>query len=305
MNKTKKLAILILAHEDPVHLSKLVKALDYNADFYIHIDRKSDIQEFRDSIPDKNVFFVKNRVYISWAGFSMIDALINLIEEVLRNKEKYSHALFITGSCYPIKNVKSIHQNLTSKPKKEFISFFDMRESPEHYMKLVNQKWFKDSFFNSKNKFIKKFDSGLRFLLNQLRLKNKWHKKIIPYSGHTWCALTMDCCNYIFEYHTNNPWFKKMNQFTFAVDEHYIHTIIGNSPFMDASLGKNDYKGRGLYKYTNTHLIHESLQKWYDLKDWPEIIQSDKWFVRKVNSKTGNDLVSKINKELLADTPQN
>ena len=45
-------------------------------------------------------------------------------------------------------------------------------------------------------------------------------------------------------------------------------------------------------------LIDRSLKKWYNLSDWQEIIQSDKLFVRKVNSETGSDLVSKINEEL-------
>ena len=112
----------------------------------------------------------------------------------------------------------------------------------------------------------------------------------------------MNCCKYVYEYHTNNPWFREMNRLTMAADEHYIHTIIGNSPFME-SIGKSEYKGRGLHLYSNYHLIHETLKKWYDLSDWQEIVLSDKLFIRKVNSKTGNELVSKINKELLQKSP--
>jgi len=198
------------------------------------------------------------------------------------NAEEYSHIVLITGSCYPIKNIKAIHKYFESNPKKEHINFIDMRDSPEHYITLVNQKWFKDPIFEFKNSYLRKFDKGIRFLLNKLKLKNSWDEKIIPYMGHTWCALTMDCCKYVHEYH-----------------EHYIHTIVGNSPFKDNAVGTSEYKGRGLYQYTSIYMIDNSLQKWYDLNDWDEIANSDKLFVRKINSKTGKDLVSKIDNELL------
>ncbi|MBT33739.1 MAG: hypothetical protein CMO01_29090 [Thalassobius sp.] len=293
----KKLAFLILAHNDAVHLRKLIKALNYNSDFYIHIDKKSDIRKFKKLIPFENVYFIKDRFSISWAGISMVDAQMSMIREALKKSEQYSHAVMITGSCYPIKSVKTIYEYFTSNSQKEFITFIDMRESPEHYIKLVKQKWFKEPLLRIKQ--LKYLDKGIRFLLNKLRLKNHWNENIIPYTGHTWCALTMNCCQYVYDYHTKNSWFRDMNRYTFAADEHYLHTIIGNSSFMNSTMGKADYKGRGLYQYTSYYLIDSSLKKWYDLRDWQEIIESDKLFVRKVNSKTGSELVSKISKELL------
>ncbi|QGY43173.1 hypothetical protein GM418_05720 [Maribellus comscasis] len=294
----KKLAFLILAHNDSVHLSKLIKALNYNSDFYVHIDKKTNIKEFQDRIPLKNVFFLENRITVSWAGISMVDALFELIHEVLKCEIEYSHAVFITGSCYPIKSIKTIYEEFISNPEKEYINFIDMRDSPEHYIKLIKQKWFKEPIFHFKNKHLINLDKCIRFLLNKLKLKNHWGEKIIPYTGHTWCALTMNCCKYVYEYHRNNPWFREMNRFTMAADEHYIHTIIGNSFFKPLSLGVTKYKGRGLYQYTSIYLIDKSLVKWYDLNDWKEIKASDKLFIRKVNSQTGNELVTKINNEL-------
>ena len=295
----KKIAYLVLAHNDSEHLSKLIKTLDHNSDFYIHIDKKSDISEFQKVINKKNAYFIKDRTDISWAGITMVDALMDLMKAAIAKSELYSHTVLITGSCYPIKNTKYIHEYFTLNPNKEFIDFIDMRDSPEHYMKLISQKWFKDPIFYFNNSFFKKIEKGMRFLMNKLKLKNSWDESITPYMGHTWCALTMDCCKYVHEYHINNPSFREINRFTFAPDEHYIHTIVGNSPFKENAIGSSEFKGRGLYKYTSIYLIDKSLQKWYDLNDWDEIANSDKLFVRKINSKTGKELVSKINNELL------
>ncbi|WP_405370090.1 beta-1,6-N-acetylglucosaminyltransferase [Nonlabens sp. Asnod2-A12] len=295
----KKLAYAVMAHDDPIHLNKIINALNYNADFYIHIDLKSDIKSFHDLIDRENVFFIKDRVSVAWAGITMVDALMNLIKDVLKSGNDYSHVVFKTGTCYPIKNVQNIYRELTSNPEKEYINFIDMKDSPEHYSKLVYQKWFREPLFNYQGKFLKTIDRGLRFLLNQLKLKNYWNEEIVPYTGHTWCAITMNCCEYIYNYHENNPWFREMNKFTMAADEHYFHTIIGNSKFKDFSQGKSEYKGRGLYQYTSIYLIDKSLTKWYDLNDWEEISNSDKFFVRKISSKTGSSLIDKINTEIL------
>lgn len=295
----KKIAFLILAHEDPKHLRKLVEALNFNSDIYIHIDKKADISKFKVEIQYPNVFFIEDRIAVSWAGISMVDALMKLIQETLKQSENYSHAFFLTGSCYPIKEYKTIYSLISSQPEREFIKLVAMRESPEHLLKHISQKWFKEPFINSNNKMLNIIDKGIRFIFNKFGFKNDWNQKIIPYFGHTWCALTMNSCKYIFNYHINNPWFREMNKLTFSPDEHYLHTIIGNSDFLNSSLGIAQFQGRGLYKYTTLHLIDPTLTKWYTEDDWQEIIESDKLFVRKVRSNDGIELIKRINQEIL------
>ena len=123
---------------------------------------------------------------------------------------------------------------------------------------------------------------------------------MIPYFGHTWCALTPECCKHVLDFHDNNPWFYEMNKDTMAPDEHYYHTIIGNSPFASNADGLQVYQGRGLWRLVNFHLICPSLQKWFTLEDWDEVYASDKLFVRKVNSKTGAGLVGEIDMKILS-----
>ena len=43
-----KICYLILAYNDPENLYRLVNRLNDRSDFYIHIDKKSDIKEFTD-----------------------------------------------------------------------------------------------------------------------------------------------------------------------------------------------------------------------------------------------------------------
>ncbi len=295
----KKIAYLILAHSDPKHLNSLVKELNYNCDVYIHIDKKCDIDRFKSTIISDNIFFIEKRININWGDISMIDAEMNLIDKALEKHEMYTHAVFLSGSCFPIKNQKIIYEYFTSFPDKEFIKFIDMRESPKHYMKQIKFKWFKAPFLHSQNKYIVKIDRLFRLIINKMHLRNNWDNQIIPYFGSQWVALTMNCCKYIHDYHYNNDNFRKMNKFTFSPDEHYIHTIVGNSSFSEKSTGKMEFQDIGTWRLANYHIIDQSLSKWYTLNDWDEIINSEKLFVRKINSKTGGELVRKIKNELL------
>lgn len=295
-----KIGYLILAHTDPHHLNRLTNTLEYNCDFYIHIDEKSDIDEFKRIVLTANTFFIKDRVNISWGGISMVNATLNLVREALASGNKYSHLVLLSGSCYPIKSPEYINTFFNQQPEREFIRFIDMRESPQHYMKQIKLKWFKEPIFSSAFKPLQLLDKVIRKAVNFMQLKNSWDDNtVVPYFGSQWWALTPSCCEYILEYINKNIDYYSINKFTFSPDEHFFHTLVGNSAYKKNSDGLQTFEGRGTYKLANFHIIHPSLSKWYDLTDWDEIIFSNKLFVRKVNSFKSKELLDKIDKELL------
>jgi hypothetical protein len=76
-----KIAYLILTHNTPKHLGRLVRALDpSNAFFFIHVDRKSDISRFRDGLSQPNVTFQDDRVAIHWGEFLQAQTIIKLMK---------------------------------------------------------------------------------------------------------------------------------------------------------------------------------------------------------------------------------
>ena len=300
-DKMKRIAYLILAHNDPIHFNKLIESLGRNCDIYVHIDKKSDISVFKEARKMGNVSFLEKRFSVSWAGISMIDAQMELIKIALQNSREYTHLVFLSGSCYPIKSVDYISEMFMRHPKREFIKFLDMRESPEIYLTYVTKKWFIEPlFFKSTSRVMQKADRALRKLLSLIWIPNNWPPNIIPYFGSQWCALTSDCCKYILDYQAANPWYRDINKYSFAPDEHYIHTLVGNSPFLANSDGIQPFKGKGTWRMANLHIIDISLSRWFTINDWEEIRASDKMFVRKVRTLDGVELVEKINRCLLS-----
>jgi hypothetical protein len=294
----KKIAYLILAHYDPEHLYNLIEVLNRYGDIYIHLDKKSDINDFSNCLKYSNVIFIQQRVSVTWGGISMVDAQNLLIKEVLINKDKYSRCVFLSGSCYPIKSMNVI-TNSFHVEKKELIKFIDMRKSKDHYMKHVKKKWFIEPILKGETKFIFYFNKLTQDLLNLLPIKNKWNDNVIPYFGSQWISLTIDCCEYVINFQSSNPWFRTMNENTFSPDEHYYHTIIGNSYFAENSFGECEFEGRGTFRLANYHIIDSTLSKWFTQSDWRLIENSDKFFVRKVTSTKSFKLIKKINDNLL------
>ena len=90
-----RFVFLILTHKNIDHIYKLASELP-DASFYIHLDKKSNIDLIqKKSAP--NVFFIDNRVDIKWAGFSMIQATLNLINYALEHDKTNEFFHLISG----------------------------------------------------------------------------------------------------------------------------------------------------------------------------------------------------------------
>ena len=82
-------AYIILAHKCPSQLFRLYKALnDEFSSFFFHIDKKVDITKFQGLIPDPNVKWV-DRVEANWGEFSLVEAVLNLLNAVKDSGEKF------------------------------------------------------------------------------------------------------------------------------------------------------------------------------------------------------------------------
>ncbi len=230
----------------------------------------------------------------------MIDAQNLLLSAALLRKTRYTHAVFLSGSCYPLRPPSEIQRNLTHAPSTEFIKYIDMRESPDHYLRQVTEKWFTEPILPwVRNHWLRLADKASRKLLDRFRLRNEWKDEITPYFGSQWCALTMECGQHIMRFQAQNPWYREMNKYTFSPDEHYYHTIIGNSQFAGHATGKQTFEGRGTWRLSNLHLVDPSLTKWFTMENIKALTESGKCFVRKVRSVDGQPLVDFIDSNII------
>lgn len=117
-----KIAHLILAHKNPTQLQMLLEALQHPAFyFYLHIDKKSDIKPFEYLVDNKNIFFIKKRASIYWAGWGTIQATINGFEEILP-LHQYDYINVISAQDFPLKPADEIYNYISKRNGTEFIT---------------------------------------------------------------------------------------------------------------------------------------------------------------------------------------
>jgi hypothetical protein len=58
-----------------------------------------------------------------------------------------------------------------------------------------------------------------------------------PYSGITWWTLSRNACEFVVRFTESNPHVTRFFRDTFAPEESFVHTILGNSPLRDRVRG--------------------------------------------------------------------
>ncbi|MEH6307510.1 beta-1,6-N-acetylglucosaminyltransferase [Olivibacter sp. CPCC 100613] len=310
MEKKKKIAYLIAAHSDPEHLKRLVNALDYNADFFIHIDLKQQIEPFLEHINKPNVFFLEeeDRIKVYWGGFSQVRATLNLLRRCLEKNDsnplEYKKVVFMSGADYPIKNNEYIHRFFDQHKVINFIRGMNItKANTKKYNYCVRNYLFFD-FFAYNGSFTRLVRKGLNLVGSLLKkpnyIVNRDNNKVDIYHGSSWWALNIDVIRYIENYASKHKEISKYFQYSLASDEKFFHTIFFNSDFSSSNL----YKGEEPYvpftsAFANIHIIDPTLKKWFDLDDFDKVKHTDRLFVRKVSSLYSRDLLDKIDGELL------
>jgi glycosyltransferase involved in cell wall biosynthesis len=111
---TIKLAYLIVAHHQPNHLARLIRALDdEHSYFFIHIDDKVPLAPFQDVVPERpNIVFLTDRVAVEWGQFNVVQALLKLIHAAVACDQAFKYYTVLSGSDYPIKHKQEISARL-------------------------------------------------------------------------------------------------------------------------------------------------------------------------------------------------
>lgn len=295
-----KIAYLILAHDDPNHLKRMINSLNYKADFFIHVDLKAPIKEFKKTVGVKsNVFWIENRTRVNWGGFNMIKATMSLLKDCLSTGVFYQRVVLLSGSDYPLKSNKEIYSFFCKNEEVEFIRAFNVTKSKsEHYIKHITRHFFMD-LPSVGNKFLdslgKKILHFLSFVFKKEPVVKTRGTKIPVYFGSQWWAITYECANELCSFVERNPSIYKYFKYSFAPDEKFFQTVIFNTCYKRKTInnGSEPFR-RGTAYWANLHHIHSSLSKWYDEKDILEVLSSDKLFIRKVNTKYSAKLLDII-----------
>lgn len=99
---------LIQAHAHPDQLARLVDALASPVSrSWIHIDAKVERAPFEAAIGTKAAF-IDERVRVHWAGWSQVQATLNLMRAALHDEPGLTHLALLSGADFPLSSPQAL-----------------------------------------------------------------------------------------------------------------------------------------------------------------------------------------------------
>lgn len=243
MNPRVRTAYLILAHDKPLHLGKLVAALSTpSAAILIHLDARADESRFR-HVPAAH--FCSPRVPVYWGEFSQVEAILLLLRHAVRlGCDRY---VLLSGSDYPVQPVSYIRRFFQSRTATEFINIVSMpsREAGKPLSRLTEFRHRSDA---------SPLRRALRSVLVWTRALPRERDPVRglaglqPFAGSTWWAITHAAAEFILHFTAVHPRIVRFFHNVDCPDEAFFQTILGNSPFRDRlqrNLTYADWSGGG------------------------------------------------------------
>lgn len=222
-----RIAYLVLAHDKPDQLARLVNRLPTDSPVYVHFDRRgSDAEEHkaRALLSERPGTTFVRRHRCRWGGYGIVRATLELIGALIGSGEHFDRATLMSGSCYPIKTNAEIDG--AAAPGVEYIESFRLDVPPnrwsddEELFRIPDRLLARHVRFRS---HVRRIGAGLRRLPGGMA----------PFGGAQWWTLTRPCLIYVHEFARDNPRYRWFLHQSFIPDELFFQTIISNSPFAE------------------------------------------------------------------------
>ena len=297
------IAYLISAHTDAPQLARLIKALHANAEFFIHIDRKSDIAPFKEAISAPNVHFIEKRVDVRWGTLIEVEYQMALIRAAVEYPIHFDHIFFLSGMDYPLWSNEQISKWLEEQGDKEILQGICMNtafiQGQQRNLYTLRRPLFR--LFN--NKWNQRLSILSRKLLGALGFRKKLYFEVNGntwnlYKGSAWWCISEELAAYVLKMYWDCPEIRRYFQDSFGQAETLIQTIAFNSPEWAPRCILSEGEYPGLDALTPLHyIVYEPVIQVMEEKDLPALMQSGRMFARKFQSKKSEEVIEMIDKE--------
>lgn len=279
-----KIAHLIMVHKEPAQVERLIKKLAHkNFDLYIHLDKKSNFNQFAYLTSFPNVFFTAARLSINWGGFNFAASIIKCTEEILKKEANYSFVNLISGQDYPLQSADHIYNFFEANSDKSFMAHeAEGSEWWSHARQRIEK--YHMTNFNFKGKYL------VQLIINKILPKRKFPLALTLY-GHqcgSWWSLNRDCAAYIVNFFNGDKRLQRFCNFTWAADEFLLATILMNSRLKNNVINNDiryiDWSAGGGHP------------KIFSSRDFTALKNSNDLFARKFDIKTDAIILDQIDR---------
>ena len=225
-----KIAIAMLCHKNVEQINALLRAMAHDdIYFYIHVDKKSDMD--RKTITGKNVYVLNkdSSVDIQWGGFGMIEATLRLIETISQATLKFDYIWLMSGQDWPLRSANEIVEYVEQHRGKNFIEILPSHEAFERGYFKRNGLYYPSWMVS--NELHIKIVKHLFWLVTGGKKSTKIFKRESKikkfYYGSQWWLLSGQTVNSMMHFLRSNKWFVDYFKNSLVPDESFFQTLYG------------------------------------------------------------------------------
>ncbi len=299
MTFVSKHAYLIMAHDNPSILEKLLYLLDdYRHDIYLHIDLRSKKIQSVPKMKESKLTIIDSKP-VFWADYSQVDTTFRLLKSAVTSGYSYYHLL--SGVDLPLKT-NEVRYRFFENSKRNFIgivpheSWYSVRRV-KYYHPFLHNRFYRTS------RLMKGTDRLLEYgqrIVGVNRLKGVTWKII---DGWTWFSIRRTLCQALIKAEDE---IRQVFQSTIASDELFIHTFVYNQQqFRETLYDESDLKN-GSTRYIDWHRGRPYIFGGSETEnDYQLLMNSPYMFARKFSEDKSSELVERIYNRIMQEQQMN
>lgn len=265
-----KIAHLILAHKAPAQLGRLLRALAHpQAQCFVHLDRKADYQEFAELAQLPNVQFLRTRLDVRWGGYSLTQAALEGMREVLQLPGAFDVLNVLSGEDYPIKPLGAIQAYFEQHAGHSFVEY-----------EAAGSPWWQANEGRVTHYHLTEFSFPGRYAVEKVlnRVLPRRQPPLPLYGGNMggWYALSREAATYLLHFLDTHPALPRFARYSWGSDEFVVQSVLLNSPLAGTVVNNNlryiDWSAGG------------SSPKVLTQADLPALLASPRLFARKFDA---------------------
>ncbi|MGN0234374.1 MAG: beta-1,6-N-acetylglucosaminyltransferase [Bacteroidaceae bacterium] len=291
------IAYLISAHTDPAQLCRLVLSLHSDAEFFIHIDAKSRLEQFTSCLQLSRVHYIDERVDVRWGTMREVQYQMNLIRAAVTFPRKFDRIFFLSGMDYPMWSNARIVRWLEQQGEREILQGYCMDTSELDAWQRETYTVARPACRNVRMGILLRKLLRLTGYRKQLHFSvqgNVWHL----YKGSAWWCISQELAQFVLDQYDHNADLHRYFDSSFCPAETFIQTIAFNNPSWRSRCILTEGKYPGLEALTPLHFIdYRGAIHVMTEEDYQRLRRSGKMFCRKVVTGKSDSLVSILDRD--------